>query len=113
MAYDERLAERVRDALADQPGVTERKMFGGLGFMVDGAMAVAAASAGSLMVRVDPAGSAALVAEDGVAPMVMRGRELAGWLLVEPDAIEGDAQLRRWVDLGVAYVRTLPPKKGE
>ena len=111
MAYDETLAERIRDRLADEPGVTERRMFGGLGFMIEGHLAVAAASSGGLMVRVDPERSEEL-AGDGAAPMVMRGRPMAGWLLVDRAALDDDAVLGEWVGVGTAYARSLPPKPG-
>lgn len=110
MAYDEELAQRVADLLAGEPGVTSRKMFGGLGFMVDGHMAVAAASDGSLMVRADPTDSQAWVDGTSVAPMEMRGRPMTGWLLVSAEGLDGDNRLQVWVDRGVAFVRTLPPK---
>lgn len=109
MAYDEALAERIRDLLADEPGATERKMFGGLGFMIDGHMAVAAGSHGSLMLRVDPAVEHDLPPEH-VAPMEMQGRPLKGWLLVDAEHLADDTALADLVARGVAYVRTLPPK---
>ncbi|NPC44181.1 TfoX/Sxy family protein [Nocardioides sp. zg-1230] len=110
MAYDEELAQRVADLLAGEPGVTSRKMFGGLGFMVDDHMAVAAASDGSLMVRADPTDAEAWVDGTSVAPMEMRGRPMTGWLLVSAEGLDDDDLLRLWVDRGVAFVRTLPPK---
>ena len=110
MAYDEVLAQRIHDLLDGEPAVTSRKMFGGLGFMLDGHMAVAAASSGSLMVRADPDDAAAWVSEH-VQPMEMRGRPMDGWLLVAPEALRTDDELRRWVDRGAAFVRTLPPKQ--
>lgn len=110
MAFDEEMADRVRHILASEPDLTERKMFGGLGFMLAGNMAVAAGSLGRLMVRVQPTEVEELVASEGVEPMVMRGRELAGWLLVEPLALVGDEAMESWVARGVAYVRTLPAK---
>ena len=109
MAYDEVLAQRIHDLLDGEPGVTSRKMFGGLGFMVDGHMAVAAGSGGSLMVRADPAAAEAWISEH-VQPMEMRGRPMAGWLLVDRAALGSDDQLQVWVDRGVAHVRTLPDK---
>ena len=110
MAYDEELAQRIHDLLDGVPGVTSKKMFGGLGFMVDGHMAVAAGSQGSLMVRADPADGEEWVDGSSVTPMEMRGRPMAGWLLVAPDALADDDQLQLWVDRGVSFVRTLPPK---
>jgi TfoX/Sxy family transcriptional regulator of competence genes len=110
MAYDEVLARRIEDVLAGEPGLTSRKMFGGLGFMLDGNMAVAAGSGGSLMVRIDPADGEAWIDGGAVVPMEMRGREMTGWLLVAQDALAGDEQLALWVGRGTAYARTLPPK---
>jgi TfoX/Sxy family transcriptional regulator of competence genes len=111
MAYDEELAQRIHDLLDGEPGVTSKKMFGGLGFMVDGHMAVAAGSQGSLMVRADPADGEEWVDGESVNPMEMRGRPMAGWLLVAPEADVDDAQLQLWVDRGVGHVRTLAPKE--
>ncbi len=110
MAYDEVLAQRIHDLLDGEPGLTSRKMFGGLGFMVDGHMAVAAGSGGSLMVRAAPDDAAQWVDGESVNPMEMQGRQMAGWLLVASEALADDEQLQLWVDRGVAHVRTLPPK---
>ncbi|SUD49020.1 Regulator of competence-specific genes [Nocardia otitidiscaviarum] len=111
MAYDEVLAERIRDALGPVlPDVTERKMFGGLGFMVSGNMAVAASGQGGLLARVDPAETPELLCRDFVATMVMGGREMRNWLRVDAAALEDDAALEEWVGRSVAYARTLPPK---
>ncbi|WP_416958009.1 TfoX/Sxy family protein [Nocardioides sp. T5] len=110
MAYDEELARRIHDVLNGEPGLTSKKMFGGLGFMLDGHMAVAAASDGSLMVRADPADAEDWVDGSSVAPMEMRGRPMTGWLLVAADALADDDRLQLWVGRGVAFVRTLPPK---
>jgi TfoX/Sxy family transcriptional regulator of competence genes len=110
MAYDEVLAQRIHDLLDGEPGVTSRKMFGGLGFMIDGHMAVAAGSGGSLMVRADPADAASWVSEQ-VQPMEMRGRAMDGWLLVAADGLQTDEELRLWVGRGAGFVRTLPPKQ--
>ena len=109
MAYDEVLAQRIHDLLDGVEGVTSRKMFGGKGFMVHGHMAVAAASAGSLMVRADPDDAASWLSED-VEPMQMHGREMQGWLLVAPRVLQGDDELQLWVDRGVHFVSGLPPK---
>ncbi|WP_231916832.1 TfoX/Sxy family protein [Nocardioides scoriae] len=113
MAYDVELADRVRDVLEttdelDVPSeVREKKMFGGLAFLVEDHMAVAVSGQGGLMLRVEPEQGAALLAEPGVEPMVMRGRAMGGWLRVTPEACEGEA-LRRWVEVGLAGVRALP-----
>ncbi|MFQ1003143.1 TfoX/Sxy family protein [Modestobacter sp. SSW1-42] len=102
MAYDRELADRLRAELAADPRVTEQAMFGGLAFLVDGAMVVAVSGRGGLMVRCDPARATELVAADGVDRMVMRGRELDGWLLVDPGVLDDDAALRSWVAVGQA-----------
>ena len=109
MAYDEVLARRIHDLLDGEAGVTSRRMFGGLGFMVDGHMAVAAGSSGGLMVRADPSDAAGWLSEH-VQPMEMRGRVMSGWLLVDREALGDDEQLEAWLERGIAHVRTLPPK---
>src|SRR5436190_12613792 len=111
MAYDEELAERIRQLVADEPGVTEQKMFGGLAFLVGGNMAVAASGQGGLMVRVDPAESAELVESSGARVVEMRGRQMPGWLRVDSDRLKTDAELSPWVDRGVSFGRSLPPKR--
>ena len=110
MAYDEELAERVRAALGDQRGVVEKKMFGGLAFLVDGNMAVAASGQGGLLVHIDPADAESLTTQPGVRRMEMRGREMDGWLRVTDSAVGDDASLARWVTIGVTYARSLPAK---
>ncbi|GAA4450381.1 TfoX/Sxy family protein [Phytohabitans houttuyneae] len=110
MAYDEDLADRVRELVGRETRLDEKRMFGGLAFMVGGNMAVVVRGKGGLMVRVDPAESEALQARPGVEAMVMRGREMAGWLVVEPARLARDADLKQWVDRGCAYARTLPTK---
>jgi TfoX/Sxy family transcriptional regulator of competence genes len=110
MAYDEQLADRLRDLVADQPGLSERKMFGGLAFLVNGNMAVSASSQGGLLLRVDPGETGALVAEPHAAPFEMRGREMNGWLRIDPAGLESDDDLGRWVDVGLTYARSLPAK---
>ena len=112
MAYDEDLAERVRDELIGEPDVTERTMFGGLGFMVGSRMAVAAGSGGDLMVRADPADAEQWIVGTGVRPMQMRGKPVRGWLLVDAETLADDAALGTWVGRGVTYARSLPPKSG-
>ena len=111
MAYDERLAERIRALLADEAGLTEQKMFGGLGFLIGGNMAVGVSGQGGILVRVDPAESDELVASTGAYPMEMRGRSMAGWLRVDPEHVDTAKQLEPWVSRGAAYARALPPKK--
>src|ERR687885_2917261 len=109
MAYDEELGNRIRERLAGEPAVTEKKMFGGLAFLVHGNMAVAASGQGGLLVRVDPAESDALVARSNAEPMEMRGRSMRGWLRVESADVEADDALAEWVRRGVAYAGSLPP----
>ncbi|WP_040781652.1 TfoX/Sxy family protein [Nocardia pneumoniae] len=110
MAYDEELAERIRELIGPGPKLTEQKMFGGLAFLIGGNMAVAASRQGGLLVRVDPDEGERLLGES-VEPMVMGGREMAGWLYVAAAAVADEEVLREWVERGVAYARTLPPKK--
>jgi len=107
VAYDEELAARIRDLVASEPALTEKEMFGGLAFLVGGNMAVAASGQGGLLVRVDPAESDALIASSSARPMEMRGREMAGWLRVDP---AGDDELATWVGRGVSFARSLAPK---
>jgi TfoX/Sxy family transcriptional regulator of competence genes len=111
MAYDEALAERIRGLVATEAGVTEKKMFGGLAFLVGGNMAVAASGQGGLLVRVDPGESEALVEKTSATPMEMRGREMAGWLRVASDDLRADRDLKTWVARGVGYARSLPAKR--
>ena len=110
MAYDLDLAARVRDCIEQESGLSEAKMFGGLAFLINGHMAVAASGQGGLLLRVDPAQTDALVSLPHAGRLVMRGREMNGWLRVEPPAVQTEADLEHWIQLGVAYVRTLPPK---
>ncbi|HEX6680298.1 MAG TPA: TfoX/Sxy family protein [Gaiellaceae bacterium] len=110
MAYDEELAGRIRELVGDEAALTEKKMFGGLAFLIGGNMAIAASGQGGLLVRVDPEESDELVATTPARPMEMRGREMAGWLRVDSDDVEEQPELARWVELGTAYARSLPPK---
>lgn len=110
MAYDEALATRLRELVGSGPEVTEKRMFGGLAFLVGGNMAIAASSRGGILVRVDPAQSDELVARSGAYPMEMRGREMAGWLRVDDEHVRTRRQLEKWVRLGTAYAGSLPPK---
>lgn len=111
MAYEEHLADRIRELLADQPGLSEQKMFGGLAFLIYGNMAVAASGEGGILVRIDPATSDELVATTSASPMVMRGRQMKGWLRVSSDDVSAKRELRRWVDLGTTYASSLPAKR--
>ena len=108
--YDEKLVDRIRELLPDDAGVTEKKMFGGLAFLVGGNMAVSASGQGGLIVRVDPSESAGLVATTSARPMEMRGRPMQGWLRVDTEDVRTRRQLARWVNMGVAYARSLPAK---
>jgi TfoX/Sxy family transcriptional regulator of competence genes len=110
VAYDEELAGRIRDLVADEPSLTERRMFGGLAFLVGGNMAVAASGQGGLLVRVDPERSEELVRTTTARPMEMRGRSMPGWLRVESAEVRSHDALAAWVELGVSFARTLPPK---
>jgi len=111
VAYDEELAARIRELVGDEPALTEKKMFGGLAFLIGGNMAIAASGQGGLLVRVDPAQSDELVAATPARPMEMRGREMAGWLRVDGDDVRQQPELARWVALGTAYARSLPSKQ--
>ena len=110
MTVDEDLAGRIREVIAAERGLTEQRMFGGLAFLLDGNMAVAASGQGGLMVRVDPADSPTLIDDRAVTAMVMNGRKLKGWLRVADSAIAADEDLAGWVRRGVAFARTLPAK---
>jgi TfoX/Sxy family transcriptional regulator of competence genes len=111
VAYDEHLAARVRAQLEGEAGLTEKKMFGGLAFLIGGNMAVAASGQGGLLVRADPETSDRLLTATGVRPMEMRGRQMQGWLRVDDEAVRTKRQLERWVRVGVGYARTLPAKR--
>ena len=110
MAYDEELAGRIRALLGDRAGLTEKKMFGGLGFMIGGNMAVAASGQGGILVRVDPDESDELVATTPAEPMEMRGRSMAGWLRVATEDVADDSTLAEWVERGATYAGSLPAK---
>ena len=110
MAYDEDLANRIRELLAAESGVTEKKMFGGLAFLIGGNMSVAASGQGGLMVRVDPAETEELLAKPHARPFEMRGRQMDGWLRVDDEGVRTKRELEPWVRRGVAYARSLPPK---
>jgi hypothetical protein len=108
--YDEELAERIRDLITGEPGLSEQKMFGGLAFLIGGNMAVAASGQGGLLVHVDPEKSDALLASSRARPFEMRGREMKGWLRVDAEHVGTKRQLAPWVERGAAYARSLPPK---
>ena len=110
MAYDEQLAARIRDHLTGEP-VVEKKMFGGLAFLLGGHLGVSASGQGGMLVRVDPADSDTLLAEPGATLMQMSGRPpMDGWIRVAPEVLDDEAVLERWIDRGVAHARSLPPK---
>ncbi len=111
MAYEEDLANRLRELVLGEPGVTEKRMFGGLAFLINGNMSVSASGQGGLLLRVDPAETEALLAKPHAEPFEMRGRAMDGWLRVAPDGVRTKRQLEPWVARGVAYARSLPPKK--
>jgi TfoX/Sxy family transcriptional regulator of competence genes len=111
VAYDEKLANRTRELLSGEPDMTEKKMFGGLAFLIGGNMAVAASSQGGVLVRVDPAQSDALVATTNARLMEMRGRRMQGWLRLTPNDVRTKRQLAKWVRLGATYARSLPAKR--
>jgi TfoX/Sxy family transcriptional regulator of competence genes len=110
MAYDEDLANRIRELLAAEHGVVEKKMFGGLAFLVGGNMAVSASGQGGLLLRCDPERTDALVGKPHAARFEMRGRAMDGWLRIDSEAVRTKRELRRWVDVGVKYARSLPAK---
>ncbi|HET7487009.1 MAG TPA: TfoX/Sxy family protein [Acidimicrobiales bacterium] len=110
MAYDETLADRIRELLGAEAGVTEQKMFGGLAFLIGGNMAVAASGEGGILVRVDPDEGERLAATTAAEPMEMRGRTMSGWLRVDAGHVRTKRDLARWVARGTAYARSLPPK---
>jgi TfoX/Sxy family transcriptional regulator of competence genes len=111
VAYDEDLADRIRELLGDEPGLTERKMFGGLAFLIGGNMSVAASGQDGVLVRVDPASSVHLLATTNATLMEMQGRQMHGWLRVAHDDVRTKRQLTKWVKLGATYARSLPPKR--
>jgi hypothetical protein len=110
MAYDEHLAGRLREVVEGEPGLTEKKMFGGLAFLIGGHLAVSASSQGGLLLRTDPAQTEALLEEPHAEPFVMRGSEMSGWLRIDPDGLGSEEDLERWVEVGVSFARSLPPK---
>jgi TfoX/Sxy family transcriptional regulator of competence genes len=111
MAYDDDLANRIRELMADEKGVTEQRMFGGLAFLINGNMSVSASGQGGLLLRVNPEESDALAAKPHAEVAVMRGREMAGWLRVDGEGVRTKRDLERWVKRGFGYARSLPAKK--
>jgi len=111
MAYDEDLANRIRELVADEPGVTEKRMFGGLAFLIGGNMSVSASGRGGLLLRIDPAETESLLARPYAEPFVMRGAAMDGWLRVDAEGVRTKRQLERWVRRGVDYARSLPAKR--
>src|SRR5919197_5714917 len=106
MAYDEELANRIREQLAGEDAITEKKMFGGLAFLLNGNMAVSASGQGGALVRIDPGETESAVAEPHVERMEMGGRSMDGWIRVGPKALESDEELAAWVGRGVAFAKT-------
>ena len=112
MAFDQGLAARAREQVSRHPGWSEKRMLGGIAFLIGGNMAVAASGQGGVLVRVDPAESEALSASTSARPMEMRGRQMRGWLRVDADEVRAERELAKWVELGTAYARSLPAKRG-
>jgi TfoX/Sxy family transcriptional regulator of competence genes len=110
MAYDEELAQRIRDLVAGEPGLTEKKMFGGLAFLIGGNMAVAASGQGGLLLRVDPEQSDGLVTDSHARPFEMRGRLMRGWLRIDTEHVQTPDELAAWVERGTSFARSLPAK---
>lgn len=110
MAYDEELANRLRELLATERGVEEKRMFGGLAFLINGNMAVCASGKGGLMVRVPPDDTAELLTREHTAPMVMAGRETRGWIRIDDGGVRTKRQLQSWASRGVTYAKSLPAK---
>jgi hypothetical protein len=110
VAYDEDLANRIRELVKTEAGVTEKQMFGGLAFLIRGNMSVSASGQGGLLLRVDPHETDALIEEPHARPFEMRGRAMQGWLRVDPEGLSRKRDLERWVSRGVAYARSLPAK---
>jgi TfoX/Sxy family transcriptional regulator of competence genes len=110
MPYDEDLANRLRELLADEDALTERKMFGGLAFLLHGNMSVSASRNGGLLVRIDPADTDRALERPHASLMEMRGRTMDGWLTIAPEGVKTKRELAAWVKRSLAFVKTLPPK---
>jgi TfoX/Sxy family transcriptional regulator of competence genes len=111
MAYDEDLANRIRELVAMEDGLTEQRMFGGLAFLINGNMSVSASGRGGLLLRLDPAETDTLLSRQHAGPFEMRGRTMQGWLRVDPDGVRTKRQLQDWVKRAVAFARSLPSKR--
>jgi TfoX N-terminal domain len=111
VAYDDDLANRIRELVLSEPGVTEQKMFGGLAFLINGNMSVSASGQGGLLLHVNPDETDSLLAKPHAHPFEMRGRAMQGWLRVDAEGIKTKAQLQRWVTRGVDYAKSLPKKR--
>lgn len=111
MAYDESLADRVRELVPREERVSERRMFGGLAFLVSGNLAVSTSGQGGLLVRVEPGATGELLKEPHAHPFEMRGRAMEGWLRVDAEGVRTKRELERWLTRGVECARSLPPKR--
>jgi TfoX/Sxy family transcriptional regulator of competence genes len=111
VAFDEDLADRIRELVSGEPALSEKKMFGGLAFLIAGNMAISASGQGGVLVRVDPEESDKLVASTNARVAVMRGRPMPGWLRVGPEDLRTKGQLAKWAKLGTTYARSLPAKR--
>jgi len=111
MAYDQDLANRLRELLADERAITEKKMFGGLACLLEGKMSVSASRNGGILARIDPADTDAVLKQPHVTLMTMGGRTMEGWVTVAPDGLKTKRELAAWVKRSVAYAKTLPAKK--
>jgi hypothetical protein len=110
VAYDEDLANRIRDIVQDESGLTEKRMFGGLAFLINGKMAVSASGQGGMLLRVDPGDTPTLIERPEASRFEMRGREMDGWLRIDMTGLVTKRQLRSWVSRGISYARSLPAK---
>ena len=110
MAYDEELAGRIRDLVGDEPGLTEKKMFGGLAFLLRGNMCVSASGKGGMLVRIDPSETDTALAQPHATRMVMGGRSMDGWIRVAPAGVSTKREIEPWLTRSLAYVKMLPPK---